>query len=201
MLTRGLLIPTLLTLSALSGCAKYEYNLVRPPELQRHIGKATDAVFSLDPLEYRMRTVDSRLVVRIFNPSNDVIELVGPRCSVVDPDGQSHPLRTQSIAPGSFIKLIFPPPRPQVYDYGPTFGLGIGYRVDAYPYRRVPGYYDPYWPYYDPYYLSPRYLAVYDENDTYYWDWRGEGEARAVLTFRRGEKEFRHEFLFRRQKM
>jgi hypothetical protein len=27
------------------------------------------------------------------------------------------------------------------------------------------------------------------------------GEVRAVLTFRRGDKEFRHEFLFRRQKM
>ena len=54
---------------------------------------------------------------------------------------------------------------------------------------------------YDPYYYGPHYLAVYDENDTYFWDWRGEGEARAVLTYRRGDKEFRHDFLFRRQKM
>jgi hypothetical protein len=141
-----------------------------------------------------MRTVDNRLVVRVFNPTEDVIELVGPRCTVVDPSGQSHPLRTQSIAPGSFIKLIFPPPRPQMYDNGPTFGVGVGggVRVDSSRYRT----YDPYWPDY-----GPRYMAVYDESDAYYWDWRDEGEVRAVLTFRRGEKEFRHELVFRRQKM
>jgi hypothetical protein len=184
---------TLLTLSG-AGCAKYEYDLVKPSELQRHIGKNTDAVVPIDPLEYRMRTVDNRLVVRVFNPTEDVIELVGPRCTVVDPSGQSHPLRTQSIAPGSFIKLIFPPPRPQMYDNGPTFGVGVGggVRVDASRYRA----YDPYWPGY-----GPRYLTVYDENDAYYWDWKDEGEVRAVLTFHRGEKEFRHELVFRRQKM
>jgi hypothetical protein len=75
-------------------------------------------VFRVDPLEYSMRTVDNRLVVRVFNPTDDAIELVGPRCSVVDPDGQSHPLRTQSIAPGSFIKLIFPRRARRLYDYG-----------------------------------------------------------------------------------
>jgi hypothetical protein len=181
-------------LSASSGCAKYEYNLVKPPELARHIGTNADTVVSVDPLEYRLRSVENRLVMRIFNPTEDAIELVGPRCTVVDPGGQSHPLRSQSIAPGSFIKLIFPPPQPRVYDYGPTFGVGVGYSVGAYPYRRYP------YPY-DPYDYGPRYLAVYDENDALYWDWRGEGEARAVLTYRRGDKEFRHEFLFRRQKM
>ena len=191
------------------GCAKYEYNLVKPSELQRHIGTGSDAVVRVDPLEYRLRTVDNRLVVRIFNPTEDQIELVGPRCSVVDPDGQSHPLRTQSIAPGSFIKLILPPPRPEVYGPGPMIGFGVGYQVNAYPYPCYPpppyfGPYAPYaayGPYYDPYFFGPRYLAVYDENDAYYWDWHGEGESRAILTFRRGDKEFRHELVFRRQKM
>ncbi len=193
----------MLTSALCAGCAKYEYDLVKPTDLSRHIGKAGDAVFALDPLEYRARTVDNRLVLRVFNPTEDAIELLGPRCSVVDPEGQSHPLRSQSIAPGSFIKLIFPPPRPEVYNYGPTFGVGVGYHVNAYPYYRYPydGYgYGPYR--YDPYYYyGPRYLAVVDENDTYYWDWRGEGEARAVLAFRRGDKEFRHELVFRRLKM
>src|SRR5438067_6143668 len=150
-------------LLAAGGCAKYEYNLVKPTELSKHIGAGSDSVVSVDPLEYRLRTVDNRLVIRIFNPTDDVIELVGPKCSMVDPEGQSHPLRSQSIAPGSFIKLILPPPRPRVYDpygggyWGPTVGVGVGYRVDACPYRRYREY-DPYW--YDP---GPRYCAVYDE--------------------------------------
>src|SRR5215218_948209 len=104
---RSCLCSVLLALCALGGCARYEYNLVRPPELARHIGAGTDAVFTFDRLEYRMRSVDNRLVVRIFNPSDEAIDLIGPRCSVVDPEGQSHPLRSQSIAPESFIKLIF----------------------------------------------------------------------------------------------
>jgi hypothetical protein len=194
---RSRALTLVLCIAFVGGCAKYEYNLVKPPDLARHIGTGTDAVVTVDPLEYRLRTVDNRLVMRIFNSTEDAVELLGPKCSVVDPEGQSHPLRSQSIAPGSFIKLILPPPRPRVYDpyYGPTIGVGVGVggRVDAYPYSR--------YRYYDPYPPEPRYLAVYDENDVTYWDWRGEGECRVVLTFRRGEKEFRHEFLFRRQKL
>ena len=85
--------------------------------------------------------------------------------------------------------------------YGPNWGVGVGvgvsHRVDAYPYRRYP--YDPFC--YDYVVPPPRFLAVYDEGDAYYWDWHDEGEARVVLTFRRAEKEFRHELLFRRVKM
>jgi hypothetical protein len=192
----------------IGGCAKYEYNLVKPPELQRHIGRDADAVVPIDPLEYRLRTVDNRLVMQVFNPTSDPIELVGPRCTVVDPNGQSHPLRSQTIAPGSFIKLIFPPPRPEVYaPYygGPYWGVGVGYHVHhtGWGHRCAgPSYvYSPYAYYPYPYYPGPYYLAVYDESEPYYWDWRGVGECRVLLTYRRGDKEIRHEFVFARQKM
>ncbi|MEO6436467.1 MAG: hypothetical protein ABIP55_12010, partial [Tepidisphaeraceae bacterium] len=126
---------SMLMLLCLSGCAKYEYALVRPPELARHIGRSIDQVFKIEPLEYRLRTADNRLVMRAYNPTNDAIELIGPKCSVVDPSGQSHPLRSSTIAPQSFIKLIFPPTRPRAYDpyHGPTWstGIGVGMRVDA----------------------------------------------------------------------
>jgi hypothetical protein len=195
-----------------SGCARYEYDLVRPPELSRHIGRELDAVVQMEPLEYRFRTVDNRLVVRIFNQSDETIQLIGERSSVVDPDGQSHPLRGGPIAPHSFLKLIIPPPRPTVYDSGPTFGVGLGVGVSRH-YHRHPfyhGYYYDYFNYpYDYYYMrpcydfydEPRYLSVHDENDTFYWDWKGEGEARLMLVYQRGDKEFRHEFMFRRRKM
>jgi len=211
------------------GCATYEYNLVQPAELARHIGSKADETVTVDPLQYRLRTVDNRLVMRIFNPTEDPIELVGARSTVVDPSGQSHPLRGQTIAPNSFMKLIFPPRRPQVYypSAGPTFGVGVGtaYRVDALPggrswypygpYRLGPSYGAPYawygYPWYGPipygywdgyYDGGPRYLAVVDENDTTYWEWSGPtGELRLALTYLRQGKEFRHDFVFTRQKM
>jgi hypothetical protein len=181
----------------LVGCARYEYQLVRPPELSRHIGRGSDEVVRLDPLEYRLRSVDNRLVMRIFNLAEDPVEMVGPKCSVVDPDGQSHPLPSLTIPPGAFIKQIFPPPRPRVYDphYGPTWGVGIGMgmRVDARRDRAAPN---------APMRRGePVYLAVYDDADPRYWDWNGEGEARVTLVYRRGEDEIRHDFLFRRKKM
>jgi hypothetical protein len=183
----------MLLLCSISGCAKYEFNLVQPADRSQHIGAKTDAVVAIDPLEYRLRAVDGRLVMRIFNPTEDPIELIGPKCTVVDPKGQSHPLRSETMAGGSFIKLIFPPMRPRVYQpyYGPTIGVGVGYsaRGACRPFR------------YQPMPSTPRYFTVYDESDTYYWDWKGEGEVRIALVFRRGDKEFRHEFLFRRVKM
>jgi hypothetical protein len=184
-----------------AGCTTYEYQLVRPPELSRHIGRNVDQVVQVEPLEYRLRTADNRLVMRVFNPTEDPIELIGPKCSVVDPGGQSHPLRSGTMAPGSFIKLIFPPLRPRTYDpyYGPTWhtGVGVGVRVDAHARRRaVPAQPPP-----PSAAARPVYLQVYDEGDTYYWDWKGGGEIRVLLVYRRGDTEFRHDFVFRRKKV
>jgi hypothetical protein len=179
------------------GCASYQYNLVQPAELSRHIGAKTDQTITIDPLQYRLRTVDNRLVMRIYNQSGDPIELNGAASTVVDPDGQSHPLRSQTIAPDSFIKLIFPPLQPKVYGPSPAFGVGMGYgwRVDATASRRALETPAP---------LGvPRYCAVVvDPNDTIYWDWKGAGgEMRLMLVFTRKGSEFRQAFLFRRQKM
>jgi hypothetical protein len=193
------------------GCAKYEYNLVRPPEQARHIGTSVDAVVTLEPLEYRMRSFDNRLVIRIYNGTQDAIGLLGTKSAVVDPEGQSHPIRGQTIVPGSYIKLILPPIKPEYYDpYGPYFGFGASayHRVEAYPYPRY-GYwpygfyrygYDPY--FYDPYEFDPpRYFVMMADGDAYYWDWKGEGECRLMLVYSRAGKEFTQEFLFSRQKM
>src|SRR5215207_3085901 len=123
-MTRSWLIPCLLLFGAFvtTGCARYEYTLTQPPDLARHIGAQSDQVVDVDPLQYRLRTVDNRLVVRIYNQTDEPIELLGDKSFVVDPDGQSRPLRGQTIAPHAFMKLIFPPIRPRVYDPGPTFG-------------------------------------------------------------------------------
>ena len=175
------------------GCAKYEFDLVQPPDLATHIGRDTEKVLKRDELEYRMLSVDGRLLMHVVNATDDPIELLGPQSTAVDPSGQSHPFRSQTIAPHSFVKLILPPMRPY-YRAGPTFGIGVG--VHAY---HGSGSYWSEWN--DPYWDEPRYFAMVDETDTLYWEWEGEGEARIRLTYRRGREEFHHEFTFRRKKV
>jgi hypothetical protein len=96
------------------------------------------------------------------------------------------------------------------YDPSPNFGFGIGYgmRVDAsgtdtpngLPDRTAFHTHPNAW---EPYFRDePQYIAVYDESDAYYWDWKGSGEARLNLVYRRANnEEFRHSFVFRRVKM
>jgi hypothetical protein len=177
----------------LVGCARYEYDIARPEEFAGHVGTKSDHTFAREPLEYELRTVDNRLVMRIHNNTGDSIRLLGEQSSVVDPEGQSHPLRTLTIVPSSFVQVILPPPRPRVYGSGSSIGFGIGttvgHRHHPYPYSIL---HDEY---------EPRYFSVYDDADTFYWDWKGQGEARLMLVFQRNEEKFTHEFVIRRVKM
>jgi hypothetical protein len=181
----------------LTGCAHYEFNVVSPPDLRRHVGVERDTVFHLDPLEYRLRADENHLVVRIFNTSPDMIRLLGDQSSVVDPSGQSHPLRTQAIAPRAYLKFILPPMAYYQPVYGPTFGIGWGYGYGWHHHWYAGGGFEPYW--YDLYWDEPRYVATYGEGG--FWRWSGPGDVRLVLTFQRGtEKPFTQEWTFERVK-
>src|SRR5262249_1093157 len=111
------ILTTLLLLFA-AGCTHYEFDLVEPQNVATHIGTKADSVVALDPLEYRFRAYEDHLLVRVFNPTDDPIQLIGEQSSVVDPEQQSHPLRSATIEPHSFVKLILPPPPPVAYGYG-----------------------------------------------------------------------------------
>jgi hypothetical protein len=177
------------------GCVRYEYDITRPPEFAAHIGTKNDTSLQRDPLEYRWRTVENRLVLRIFNPTDQPITLLGQRSSAVDPEQQSHPLPTQTIAPTSFIKLILPPLRPRIERTGPSIGIGVGTMIGSGRYRRhgVAPY--SYWP------AEPRYLTVYDDN-AIYWDWEGATTVRLTLVYQRPDSSsFEHEFVIARKKM
>lgn len=183
-----------LTMIGLSGCAHYEYDITRPPELSGHVGSQTDLVVQQAPLEYRMRSVDNRLVLRIFNPTDTALTLLGQRSSVVDPTGQSHPLSTQTISPQSFVKVILPPMRPHLKRTGPSIGIGVGTMIgSSHRHRYYHGYND--------YYDEPQYFAVYDEDNALYWDWNGETSVRLTLVYQQGDKTFEHEFVIARRKM
>ena len=199
------LVPVaLFVLAGLSagGCVRYEYDIVRPPDLARHIREDRDLIIHRPPLEYRMRSVENYLVIRVFNPTPEPIRLLGDQSFVIDPYGQSHPLQGQTIAPGTYIKLIFPPPRPQVEPTGPTIGFGVGmgfgrawgYGPGRWGYWGYDAYYDPYWDY-------PRYYTVYSGNAVY-WNWTGQSDVRVSMVYQRpDQKPFTQDWLFHRQRM
>ncbi len=178
-----------------TGCARYEHDLVMPPELARHIGSDADSIFRDPPLEYRLRSVEGRLVMRVFNPTPDPVTLLGEKSYVVDPGGQSHPLRGQTIAPDTFVRLILPPMRPGYYESNPSIGIGLGVGFSRAHFHR----FGP--PFYDPAFDEPRYYTFYDEADTTYWNWEGQTSVRVHLVYQRGQETVTHDFTFRRKKM
>lgn len=180
------------------GCASYEYDIVAPTDLARPVTKEPTS-FPLEPLEYRLQTVENRLVMQIYNRTEASVQLLGDRSVVVDPQGQSHPLRSQTIAPASFVKLILPPMPTRVERTGPSFGIGVG--IGSAGYRRYPGSftYGSYWE--DPWYDQPRYYAVVDPNDGSYWTWDGEGNVRLTLIFDVQGKQVSQSFTIARRKV
>jgi hypothetical protein len=193
---------SLLLLALAGGCARYEYDLVRPPELARHVGAKGWEAVPLDPLEYRLRTSNNRLVMLVYNRGERMVRLSEADSAAVDPRGESHPILGRTIVPGSYVKLIFPPPQPTVRS-GPSLGLGVGggySHMYGVPYRDGLGFGGPYYGPYDD--LSPRYYSVYDPNNRTYFGWPGETEVRISLAFEvEGAERFRHEFAFRRRKV
>lgn len=183
----------ILAIFLLTGCASYEYDVTRPSEYARHVGTKAEERFTREPLEYRLQTAESRLVMMVFNPTDQPIQLVGDRSSVVDENGQSHPLRSVAIASRSFVKLILPPLRPYIERTGPSIGIGVGGTFGSAGYNRygVRGY---------QFYDDPYYMAVVDDN-ALYWDWKGETDIRITLVYQQGEKTIEHEFVIARKKM
>ena len=48
---------------------------------------------------------------------------------------------------------------------------------------------------------EPRYFTVYDQTDTYFWGWKGEGSMRLNLVFERAGQTFVHDFVIGRMKV
>ncbi len=174
------------------GCATYEYDLVQPADLSRHIAK-DDAVFMRDAIEYRLNSIESRLILRAYNTTGEPMTLDGEKSFVVDEHDQSHPLRSITIAPHSYMKMILPPPPTRIERVGPSIGIGIG---GVYGDARRSAVYG--WDYYG--YDYPHYLAIYDE-PPYYWTWNNESDVRLTLYYEQGQNVIRHEFVFSRRKV
>lgn len=174
------------------GCARYEYDLVQPPEFAGHIGEQADVVVDRPPFRYRLRSYQNHLVIQIASISDRPIMLLGSQSTLVDPHGQSHPLASLTIAPSSFIKFVLPPEPPEPAPTGPSIGIGVGTGVGfgtgvgveeslAAP-------------------LPPREPPEY-ASDRVYWTWDG-GDVRITFAFQEGHAEpFAQAFVFRQRKM
>ena len=173
-----------------SGCKSYEYRLVEPAQYARLIVKEPVSIH-YDPMDYGLSRYHDHVAMSINNPADEPITLRSDQSYVVDPHGESHPIRGQTIAPHSHVWLLLPPVPASFsgYAYAPYYGP---------PGWWYPGYghhwhyrYDP-WPYYGPYAYSYTVYTPYD------WRWKP-GEARLHLAYTRGNQGFEHDFVFLRQ--
>jgi hypothetical protein len=202
---RVVLLPVLLLVNlsfVAGGCVHYEYEVVEPADHAQHIGAKTPVEIPREPLRYQAQSSSDHLVLLIHNESQDPIKLLGEDSFAVDPNGESHPLPTRTIAPGTSTKLVLPPIKPTFRRSGPDVGIGFGVGV-AHSYGRrgytAGGFAGDPW-YYDDY---PRYYRLEDDG-TLYWNWTGDKtEVRLRLVYQQGDKQekFHHDFTFRRVKV
>jgi len=166
----------------LCGCGTYQYRILQPQGVAQPVTEKPVQV-SYAPLEYHFAKQHDRLAMQIANPTDDTITLVAERSSVVDPAGESHPLRGRIINPRSFVRMLLPPmslsiPYPDYYwGWGPYWGP-----------------YNPYWgpgPYYGWY--GPPPVSYYEIYTLYDWKWKT-GSARLRLTYERKGSTFEHNF-------
>ena len=157
-------------MAILAGCTSYNFQITKPENLAALISESPHELRTPN-LTYRMQAMENRLVILAFNETDKTNRVMGDRSFVVDPNGASHPLRSQSIAPHSHVKLILPPlypPFPQPY---PRFE--IEFNSDGMYHSRNN---EP---------TPVQYLGIYEESDSYYWKWDGQASIRLSITCQR----------------
>src|SRR5215470_13409346 len=98
----------LLASTNLCGCVSYQYRILQPATGTSVMSKKQPVALHYDPLDYQLSIFEDRLLMNISNPTEDRIDLQGSRSFVVDPKGESHPLRDRVIGPHSFTRMVFP---------------------------------------------------------------------------------------------
>ncbi|MDB6020219.1 MAG: hypothetical protein JWQ04_76 [Pedosphaera sp.] len=188
-----LLVFVLSAVVLVTGCATYDYQITEPASLARHVADVPVAV-AYDPLEYRFVRHKDRLGVTIMNPTDDRITLLGDRSYLVDPRGESHPIRGRVVAPHSYARMLLPPV--------PVSGETTVF--PTYPYYS-PGWYGPGWygpgsPYFwGDYYYGPV-TSYYRIRTPYDWKW-DVGPARFRFTYDRAGRLFDHDFVIVRERV
>ncbi len=176
------------TALGISGCAQYGFDISGEGGQQAlHVGDSQDTLLADDPIRYRLRAVDGRLVMWIVNPTPDPIELLGEKSTVTDPDGVDHPLHDQTIPPLASIKEVLPP-------------------MEAFAENPAPGPPQPVNPYQQSGFIPTPDLGAATPtgsnsgNSLYSWQWDDESEIRLDLIFQQGQSRFEQRFIISRVK-
>lgn len=170
----------------LCGCRTYVYRVVQPGGVAQPIADQP-VIVRYPPLEYRLVRQKDRLAMRVLNPTTERLTLDGGRSYVVDPEGESHPIRSRILGPNSFTRMLLPPlPFTFAYpDYSWGWGMGWGWRW---------GPYDPFWgPLYGPAFYGPPPISYGQVISRYDWIWKT-GQIRLHLTYQSNTNGFDHEF-------
>ncbi len=171
----------------LSGCVSYRYRVVQPASGAPPV-RDQGVTIHYDPLDYRLYKYRDHLAMHVTNPTDDRIALLGNRSFVVDPQGESHPIRDRVLGPHSFTRFLLPPipftyAYPDYWAYGPGWGWGY-----------IGSWYDPMWgPWYGPGWWGPPPVSYAQVLTSYDWKWKT-GPARLKLTYERAGKTFEHDF-------
>ncbi len=170
-----------------TGCTTYQYRVVKPASGAPPVAEQPVTIH-YDPLDYRLYKYRDHLAMHVTNPTDDRIVLLGNRSYVIDPPGESHPIRDRVIGPHSFTRFLLPPipftyAYPDYWAWGPGWGWGWGW-------------YDPFWG--GPGWWGPPPMTYQQVITAYDWRWKT-GPARLKLTYQRGDKVFEHDFEFVRE--
>jgi len=175
-----------------SGCTTYQYRVIKPPTTAPPVA-SRPVTIHYDPLDYQLYRYRDRLAMHVTNPTDDRISLLGNRSYVVDPQGESRPIRSRVLGPHSFTQFLFPPipftyAYPAYWAYGPGWGWGY-----------IGSWYDPLWgPWYGPGWWGPPPVSYARVITPFDWSW-GRGLARIKLTYERKGKTFEHDFEIMRE--
>jgi hypothetical protein len=178
-----------LTLTGLLGaCAQFEFD-VKPggSDQTMHVATTADTRLNNDPLQYRFRADDGRLVMWIENPTQDVMELLGGKSIITDPDGVDHPMRGRSIAAMTSIKEILPPLESQGEQAAPNSLTPLN-PYDEPGFIAVPGV------------GSSDSISADSQESLYMWQWDGESEIQIHLVFLHDGRQFEQRFTIYRVK-
>jgi hypothetical protein len=171
-----------------AGCAQFEFDVTPSGSNQPvHVATTDDAHLADDPLRYRFRADDGRLVMWIENPTGDSIELLGDKSSVIDPDDVDHPLHGRTIGPLSSIKEILPP-------------------LESQGEQAAPNSLTPLNPYDEPGFIAVPGIGQADstgadsQEGLYMWQWDDESEIHIHLVFVQNGRQFEQRFTIHRVK-